>query len=48
MSPDNVWYCQLKLLFTLTVKIDGQREPLGIQCAYVSVCYEIKLELSCT
>ena len=23
-------------LFTMTVKIDGQREPVDIKCAYVS------------
>ena len=46
LSPDNVWYCRLKLLFSMTVKIDGQREPVDIKCSYVSFCYEIKLEPS--
>ena len=27
---------RLKFLFTMTVKIDGQREPVDIKCAYVS------------
>ena len=40
LSPDNVLYCRLKL----TVKIDGHREPVDIECAYVFFCYEIKLE----
>ena len=46
LSPDNVWYGRLKLLFTISVEIDGQDEPVELQCAYVSFCYEIKLELS--
>ena len=25
LSPDNIWHCLLKLLFTMTVKIDGKR-----------------------
>ena len=27
LSPKNVWYRRLKLLFTMTVKIDGQQNP---------------------
>ena len=46
LSPDNVWYGRLKLLFAMTVKIDGQSDPVDIECAYVSFCYEIKLEPS--
>ena len=46
LSPDNVWYGRLKLLFTISVKIDGQDEPVDIECAFVSFCYEIKLEPS--
>ena len=46
LSPDNVWYGRLKLRFTISVKIDGQDEPLDLECAYVSFCYEIKLEPS--
>ena len=46
LSPDNVWYGKLKLLFTISVEIDGQDEPVELQCAYVSFCYEIKLEPS--
>ena len=46
LSPDNVWYGRLKLLFTMSVNIDGQDEPVDIECAYVAFCYEIKLETS--
>ena len=46
LSPKNVWYLRLKLLFTMTVKIDGQQEPVDIECVYVSFCYEMKLEPS--
>ena len=48
LSPDNVWYGKLKLLFTMSVKIDGQEEPVDIGCAYFSFCYKIKLEPSGT
>ena len=37
---------RLKLLFTLYVQIDGQDVPVELECAYVSFCYEIKLEPS--
>ena len=47
LSLDNVWNGRLKLLFTLSVHIDGQAEPsIVLECAYVSFCYEIKLEPS--
>ena len=36
LSQDNVWYGRLKLLFTMSVKIDGQKEPIDMECAYVS------------
>ena len=36
LSPDNVWYGRLKLLFTMAVKVDGQEEPVDIECAYVA------------
>ena len=48
LSLDNVWYCRLKLLFTIQVKIDGQDEPIDLKCAYVAFCYEIKLDPSGT
>jgi hypothetical protein len=48
LSPGNVWYGRLKLLFTMSVQIDGQEDPVDIECAYVSFCYEIKLETSGT
>ena len=46
LSLDNVWYGRLKLLFTISVKIDGQDEPVDLECAYVAFCYEIKLDPS--
>ena len=48
LSPDNVWYGRLKLLFTMSVQIDGREDPVDIECAYVAFCYEIKLEPSGT
>ena len=32
--------------FTMSVKKDGKEEPVDMECAYVSFCYEIKLEPS--
>ena len=46
LSPDNVWYGRLKLLFTISVEIEGQDEPVNLECAYVAFCYEIKLDPS--
>ena len=48
LNLDNVWFSRLNLLFIVSVKIDGQEEPVDIECAYVSFCYEIKLEPSGT
>jgi len=41
MSDDRmiVWYGRLKLIFSMSVKIDGQEEPVDIECAYISFCY---------
>ena len=39
LTQDNVWYCRLKLFFTMMVKIDSH-------CSYISFCFEIKLEPS--
>jgi hypothetical protein len=46
LNLDNLWYGRLKLLFTMYVKTDGKEEPFDMECAYVSFCYEIKLEPS--
>ena len=46
LNPDSVWYGRLKLPFKIAFKIDGQKEPVDIECAYVSFCCEIKLEPS--
>ena len=40
LSQDNMSYCWLKLLFTLSFHIDE------FECAYVPFCYQIKLEPS--
>ena len=48
LSPDNVWYSRLKLLFKISVKMDGKEDSVDIECACVSFCYEIKLEPSGT
>ena len=34
LNPDNAWYGRLKLLFTMSVKIDGKEEAVDIE----SVC----------
>jgi len=46
LNPDNVWYGRLKLLFTISVQMDGQDDPVDLECAYVAFCYEIKLDPS--
>lgn len=45
-EPENVWFERLKLLFTMSVKIDGQEQPVDIERAYVSFCCEGKFEPS--
>ena len=34
----------MKLLFTISVQIDGQDEPVNLECAFVAFSYEIKLD----
>ena len=46
LSPENVWYGRLRLLFTISVQIDGQEEPIDLECAFISFLYDIKLEKS--
>jgi hypothetical protein len=46
LNPDNVWYGWLKLIFTMSVKIDDKEEPVDMECEYVIFCYEIKLKPS--
>ena len=46
LDPDNVWYGREKLLFSISVKTDVSDEVMKIDCAYVSFCYEIKLDSS--
>ena len=42
----NVWYGRIKLLFSISVKSDVSEKVTKIDCAYVSFCYDIKLEES--
>ena len=48
----NIWSGSSKLLFIVTDlcgqdwRPAAQREPVKTECAYVSFCYEIKLETS--
>ncbi len=46
LDSDNVWYGRIKLLFSISVKSDVSEEVTKIDCAYVSFCYDIKLEES--
>ena len=46
LSPESVWYCRVRLLFTLSVKVDTGKDPVEMQCAFVSVCEEIVLDES--
>ena len=44
LTPDNVWYGRIKLLFSISVQSDVSVEITKIDCAYVSFCYEIELD----
>ena len=44
LTPDNVWYGRIKLLFSISVESDVSDGPITTDCAYVSFCYEIQLE----
>ena len=46
LSPNNVWYGRLKLLFRITVIADDKEEPVDLDCAFVSFFYDINLEHS--
>ena len=46
LDPDSVWYGRVRLLFSMSVQIDGSDEFKKIDCAYVSFCYDIKLDPS--
>ena len=46
LAPDTVWYGRLKLLFTISIQSDLSNEAIKIDCAYVSFCFEIKLDSS--
>ena len=45
LSPDNVWYGRVKLLFSIEVQTDlSGAETVRVDCAYISFFYEIKLD----
>jgi hypothetical protein len=44
LAPDTVWYGRLKLLFTISIQSDLTKEITKFDCAYVSFCFEIKLD----
>ncbi len=46
LEPDNVWYGRVKLLFSISVQSDLSEAVIKIDCAYISFCYDIKLEIS--
>ena len=48
LSPNNVWYGRLKLLFSIRVIADdtSKEEPVDLDCALVSFFYDMNLELS--
>jgi len=37
LSPDNVWYCKVLLLFTIQVQTDSNGSTAEFECAFVSV-----------
>ncbi len=38
LSPDNVWYCKVLLLFTIQAQTDSSDESMAeFECAFVSV-----------
>ncbi len=37
LSPDNVWYCKVLLLFTIQVQTDSDGSRAEFECAFVSV-----------
>ena len=43
LAPENVWYCRVRLLFDMSVKVDTSEDTSEMKCAFVSVCDEIVL-----
>ena len=37
LSPDNVWFCKVLLLFTIQAQTDIDGSKMEFECAYVSV-----------
>ena len=44
LAPENVWYCRVRLLFAMSVKVDTSKDPIEMKSAFVSVCGEIVLD----
>ena len=34
LAPEKVWYCQVILLFAMSVKVDTSEDPLEMKCAF--------------
>ena len=46
LAPENVWYGKLRLLFKINVHAYHCPQPVELDCAFISFCYEINLESS--
>ena len=44
LAPENVWYCRVRLLFDMSLKVDTSEDTSEMRCAFVSVCEEIVLD----
>ena len=44
LAPENVWYCQVRLLFAMSVRVDTSEDRIVMKCAFVLVCEEIVLD----
>ena len=42
LSPDNVWYCKVLLLFTIQAQTDINGSTADFECAFVSVMETMK------
>ena len=36
LAPESIWYCQVRLLFEMSVKIDTREDPIEMKCAFVT------------
>ena len=44
LAPENVWYCRVRLLFDMSVKVDTSEDLIEMKCVFVLVCEEIVLD----